>query len=151
MGDEQRPYKRSLKNFILNPRMQLRISLYFVAFSFAATTLMMFVFYTQIQQIEGLVISIPEMLTQQKLEISFLLSSLVKINVLFFFAFIVASVVYGLLVSHRIAGPMYAILAQIEDLKKGNYDTKRKLREYDELGPVMDSLHELSNQLKNKK
>ena len=151
MSNEHRPNQRSIKNFLLNPKMQLRISLYFVAFGFAVTTIMTFVFFTQIQQIEGLVNSISGMPIEQQVEIGFLLNSLVKIMVLFFFVFIFASLVYGLLISHRFAGPMHAILAYIEDMKKGNYDSKRKLRDYDELVPIMDSLHKLSSLLKNKK
>ncbi|MEK6554307.1 MAG: hypothetical protein AABZ31_03625 [Bdellovibrionota bacterium] len=148
---EQKPYKRSIKNFILNPKMQLRISLYFVAFGFGISAFMTFIFFTQVQQIEVLINSISGMPLEQQVEIGRLLNSLVKISILFFFVFMIASVLYGLLVSHRIAGPMYAIMSYIEDLKKGHYDSGRKLRDYDELGPVMDALHELSAQLKNKK
>ncbi len=148
MTEAKKTYKRSIKNYVLNPRMQLRIGIYFVAFGFGMAAFMTLVFYMQIQQIEALIYSIQGMPTEIQYEIGLMLSSLVKVMILFFFVFIISSVIYGLIVSHRIAGPMHAILAYIEDLKKGNYESSRKLRDYDELGPIMTSLHELADKLK---
>jgi signal transduction histidine kinase len=54
------------------------------------------------------------------------------------------------MVSHRIAGPVVAITAFIEELKKGNYDYGRNLRPNDELTLIMDALHDLAPTLKEK-
>jgi hypothetical protein len=55
-----------------------------------------------------------------------------------------------LMVSHRIADPVVAISAFIEELKKSNYDYGRNLRPGDELTLIMDGLHELRAVLKGK-
>ncbi|MBT4161104.1 MAG: hypothetical protein HOE54_07330, partial [Gammaproteobacteria bacterium] len=73
-----------------------------------------------------------------------------QISMVGFVAFAVASFVFALMVSHRIAGPIVAITAYIEELKKGNYDYGRKLRPNDELTLIMDGLHELKAKLKEK-
>lgn len=151
MTTQPKPYKRSIRNFILNPKVQFRITIYFVALGFAISALMTFIFFMQVQQVEILVGSIPGAPIDQQIEISLLLNSLVKITILFFFVFMVVTGMYGIIISHRIAGPMYAILAYIQEMKKGNYDSGRKLRDSDELMPIMDSLHDLSKHLKNKK
>jgi len=67
-----------------------------------------------------------------------------------FVAFAISSFIFALLVSHRIAGPILAITAYIEELKKGNYSYGRNLRPNDELIQIMDGLHELNAILKDK-
>lgn len=66
-----------------------------------------------------------------------------QISLVGFVAFAIASFIFALLVSHRIAGPVVAITAVINELKKGNYNYGRKLRPNDELTLIMDNLHEL--------
>lgn len=66
-----------------------------------------------------------------------------QISLVGFVAFAIASFIFALLVSHRIAGPVVAITAVIDELKKGNYNYGRKLRPNDELTLIMDNLHEL--------
>ncbi|HAK51750.1 MAG TPA: hypothetical protein DCM54_07595 [Gammaproteobacteria bacterium] len=66
-----------------------------------------------------------------------------------FVAFAIASFIFSLMVSHRIAGPVVAITAYIEELNKGNFDYGRNLRPGDELTIIMDALHDLKESLKN--
>ena len=65
-----------------------------------------------------------------------------------FFAFICSTVFYMIILGQRVGGPVIAICAYIDELKKGNYDVKRQLRKHDELIPVMNSLQELSEILR---
>ena len=74
-----------------------------------------------------------------------------QISMLGFAAFAIASLIFALMVSHRIAGPIVAITTFIGELKKGNYDYPRSLRPGDELTLIMDALHELRDSLKNGK
>jgi signal transduction histidine kinase len=73
-----------------------------------------------------------------------------QISMVGFVAFAIASFIFALMVSHRIAGPVVAISAFIEELKKGNYDYGRNLQPEDELTLIMDPLHELRAVLKGK-
>jgi len=73
-----------------------------------------------------------------------------QISMLGFVAFAVASFIFALMVSHRVAGPTLAITAYIDELKKSNYEYGRQLRPEDELVPIMDGLHELNEILKSK-
>lgn len=148
MTTEKRQHQRYIKNYLLNPRMQLRMTMYFIVFGFAIMGAMTFIFYNQIQRVDDIISSISGMPIEQQIELGTILSNLVKICLIFFLIFLVSAGFYGLLISHRIAGPMYAILAYIEELKKGNYDSKRNLRDYDELQPIMASLKELAAGLK---
>ena len=68
-----------------------------------------------------------------------------------FLAFVISAVFYMIVLGQRVGGPVIAICAYIEELKKGNYDAKRNLRKNDELVPIMENLKELAEILKNKK
>jgi signal transduction histidine kinase len=70
---------------------------------------------------------------------------------IFLLCSIAVTVLYAIVISHRIAGPMLAIRAFIKNMKDGRYDEKRSLRPYDELSPIMDDLHELADALKAKR
>ena len=83
-------------------------------------------------------------------EVNGVLANIIKISVGFLFIMIIGIMSFGVVVSHRIAGPMFAIMAYIEDLKEGKFESKRSLRPYDELTPIMDSLHELAAKLGKK-
>jgi len=53
-----------------------------------------------------------------------------------------------IIVGHRVGGATVAICAYIRDLKNGNYESQRALRDKDELGPIMMELVDLAQQLK---
>jgi signal transduction histidine kinase len=78
---------------------------------------------------------------------------LMTVAILFFVcfvSFILCTVFYIVVLSHRVGGPIVAIVHFINELKKGNYDVKRNLRKNDELVPVMFELQELAKILKGK-
>ena len=62
-----------------------------------------------------------------------------------------STVFYIIVLSHRVGGPSVAIIAFINELKKGNYDFHRNLRINDELVPIMTELKELAEILKQKR
>jgi len=78
-------------------------------------------------------------------------TGMILLITIFILASIVAVTAFAIVISHRIAGPMHAIVLYINELRRGNYDSKRGLRPFDELRPIMDELNGLAEDLKNKK
>ena len=140
--------KRNFKNYLINPSFQLRISVYFSIAAFAATSFVMFVFYKKFTAIRTLLVGTSDIPVSIQMAVDGIMYDFMRISMFSFLIMILGIVVVGVLVTHRIAGPMYAILAFIEDLKRGNYDSQRNLRPYDELSPIMDSLKELAKTIK---
>jgi len=60
-------------------------------------------------------------------------------------------VVIGILLSHRIAGPIYRISKYLDDLKAGDYSRDIKLRKKDELKLLAGKLTELCQTLREDK
>lgn len=144
-------HQRSIKNFVLNPRMQFRMSIYFIAFGLAVLGVMLAAIFSQINQVHEIVSVTQGISVEQQLIIGQKLLGIVKVAMIFFLFILVAAAIYGVIVSHRIAGPMFAIISYINELKKGNYAARRELRPSDELIPIMESLHELGNELQKNK
>ena len=72
------------------------------------------------------------------------------INFFNFFLFIAFTIYLMIIFGQRVGGPTVAIRAFIKELRAGNYDAKRGLRDGDELSPIMDELKELATELKKR-
>jgi len=92
----------------------------------------------------------PGMDFAEKMKVNDAMFEVVQITLLGFALYIIFTSVFTLIMSHRIAGPIVAITAFIEQLKLGNYDYKRGLRPRDELNEIMDKLKELAAFLNNR-
>jgi signal transduction histidine kinase len=142
--------KRSFKNIIINPTMQKRLSFYFIAINIALFGLMMLVLNMYFSELKIMISNIPELPISTQLQMDDFMNKILLISVSFLWFSIVMVFIYSVIVSHRIAGPMYAILKYIDEMRSGKFEEPRPLRPYDELKPIMDSLGELSIKLKNK-
>ena len=58
-------------------------------------------------------------------------------------------ILIGLVLSNRIAGPIYSIQNYLKELLEGRYDKRLKLREKDELKDVAEAINSLVSKLKN--
>jgi len=142
--------QRKISNFMLTPKFQLKLTYYYIGMGLAIIFSTVAGVYLKMMQIQDVMNnSLPTDFSAQSTitEITF---QIAQISMVGFVAFAIASFVFALMVSHRIAGPIVAITAYIEEMIKGNYEYGRKLRPDDELTLIMDGLHELNAVLKDK-
>ena len=142
--------QRSIKNMFVQPRFQLKLSLYFVVVGGAILTAVgLFIIQTNISvQAQMNTSAIMDLRSQS--QINEMLRQCVEVAMLGFLSFVIYSFFFALLMSHRIAGPQVAIKAYLNALKEGNYDYERNLRPSDELTEVMDAVKELKLALKER-
>ncbi len=141
---------RSLKNFFIKPREQLRYAT--ILFSGAATLLSVYV----IMVLTSMVTSLGSLAQQYDLPPE-LLSALTKsigsaavfIGV---FGLIISlgMLAIGVTLSHRIFGPMIPIQRLVSDLKNGDYTARGSLRKNDEFKDLMNDLNELAETLQKR-
>ncbi|MEE8360271.1 MAG: HAMP domain-containing protein [Candidatus Omnitrophota bacterium] len=55
---------------------------------------------------------------------------------------------FGILLSHRIAGPAYRIERTLREIGTGNFDIHIKLRRYDELVSIANAINDMTSDLK---
>lgn len=141
---------RKLSNFMLTPKFQLKLTFYFIVTGVAIIASTVAAVYVKIMTVRTLMNSTMLIDFTTQSQINTLMFDITVITLVGFVLFAMASFIFALMVSHRIAGPVLAILAYIDELKIGNYDFDRNLRANDELTLIMDSLHELAPVIKEK-
>ncbi len=142
--------QRKISNFLMVPKFQLKLTFIYMAVGvliIAVTGGSVFHKMSLIQEIQNSAL-VTDFSAQS--DITAHMFQIAEISLVGFVAFAIISFIFALMVSHRIAGPMLAINAYIDELKKGNYQYGRKLRPNDELTQIMDNLHELNSVLKDK-
>ena len=85
-----------------------------------------------------------------QVQIHWIYAEIVTILMTSFAIYVVYACLVMLLVSHRVSGPMVAIVDIIDEFSKGNYSYKRPLRKNDELVPIHKRLQGLSKHLVTK-
>ena len=141
---------RKISNFLLTPKFQLKLTYYFIAFGIAVIiSTGSSIFYKMTVVCDIMNNSVVTDFSSQT-RISEHIFQMAEISLAGFVVFAIASFIFALMVSHRIAGPIVAITAYIDEMIKGNYTYGRTLRPNDELTLIMDNLHELNTVLKAK-
>lgn len=141
--------QRQIRNYLINPAFQLKYTLYFFVTGMCVIGVLLMVIYQKIESLrfsvanhsEGDVSAVLTMINDLMVD-----TSLIALYTVMGFALI--SFVYSVVISHRVAGPVVAIVRYIEEIRSGTADPQRKLRKYDELSPIMDALNKLAASLK---
>jgi len=144
------PHRRRFKNLLQRPRAQVRYILYFLA----SGTLLMILAFTFVLYLLSDLVGSMAMVTglgdgvRESIQRAMISAWIVFSIVLLIFSLL--SVLTGLIITHRIFGPIVPIMRQIDSIKRGDYTARGKLRDEDELQDVMQSLNELAEVLEKK-
>lgn len=142
--------KRQIKNFIINPHFQIKFFFYFSSVAILLLVTMFFLMNDAVSNIRLLVTNMEGANFETLAAMDTYLISLLRFSSVFFVIAIFCTLAMSLVMSHRIAGPMKAIVDVVEQLRSGNYKVTRTLRPNDELIPIMDSLQGLAEDLDKK-
>lgn len=142
--------QRKLKNLLVTPKFQLKMSLYYMITGLLFFGVVMGIAWHKLERVRRLMNDNPVMNFHIQTQINDLMYQIIQFTMAGFVVYIIASTLFALITSHRIAGPVIAITAYIEQLKQGNYDYQRNLRPNDELNEIMDALKELAPVLKER-
>ena len=149
-GNDVSTKNRKISNFLLTPKFQLKLTYYYIGIGLTVILATGTSIYYKMAAIRNIMNNaLPTDFSAQS-QISDQMFQIAQISLLGFVLFAVASFIFALMVSHRIAGPVVAITAFIQEMKKGNFEYGRKLRPNDELTLIMDELHDLNESLKSR-
>jgi nitrogen fixation/metabolism regulation signal transduction histidine kinase len=141
--------QRKVKNYIKSAGLSKGYYLHIFAGGVAFLGILLTYASRLLNEINIVVATIPD--ATMSAEIQDRLFMIAVIFFVSFLAFMASTIFYMIVLGQRVGGPVIALCAVIDELKKGNYDIKRELRKNDELVPVMTSLKELAQVLKEKK
>ena len=136
--------KRRVRNFVLQPLLQVKIGLYSIVLSLLfAAALAWIVYYN----FAGLVNSVV-LLTDAEDEVRDLFMDYWRGTQLWvylsFFIYLAATVTLSILYTHRLVGPTIAFRRHIRLLREGRYNARTYLRRGDAFAEVAEELNRLS-------
>lgn len=140
--------KRKIRNYLIEPEIQLKRAYYFIAFFFCMLGGIVFWTYAQI-------VFAVEFLDAEAWLVAVRLTDLVEAIspvtvVLYLITGFTLAVLFGIYSSHRVIGPSVAIAHHINRLKEGDYSKRLFIRKGDELVTVARLLNELTDELRKR-
>lgn len=139
--------KRKLVNFIINPKYQFKYIFWLTISGFVIILLYSFMFYKYMKENYLILVDLSPMddstkkiLYKELTEVSF---QLLYISL----GFLVIISIFGIILSHRVAGPMYHFKKIFKEIKNGNYHSRINLRPKDDFKDVASEFNEMMNLL----
>jgi methyl-accepting chemotaxis protein len=143
------PYKRNLKNLLINPKYQLRYVFWLTSSGFALVALNGLIAFSFIKENYLTLVDLSPMTdeakTQLYAELRQLIFSLSALSILF----MAVISVMGVMLSHRTAGPMYHFKRVFDEIRSGNRKQRVRLRPKDEFQDVAKSFNDMMDSLQN--
>ncbi|MEY4631206.1 MAG: hypothetical protein RIQ81_1326 [Pseudomonadota bacterium] len=142
--------RRSVRNFLLQPFLQIQLGLYSVLLSFAFAGVIAWLFYAYLNRFATVVIQLTDA-EEQVLELLYSSLDQMRFSVIGTIAvFLLLNIGVSIIFTHKMVGPTIAFRRLIRGLSDGNYGLQVKLRDGDAFVEVADELNHLSNVLAEK-
>lgn len=149
-GEPQGINRRSIRNFLLQPLLQIQLGLYSVLLSFTFSGVIAWLFYVHLNSFATIVIQLTD--TEDEV-LKMLYRSLDEMRFSVIGAivgFLLVNLAVSILFTHKMVGPTIAFRRLIQGLSEGKYGTQIKLRDGDAFTEVADELNHLSTVLAEK-
>jgi len=141
---------RKLKNYLLQPLLQVKLGLYTILLSVAFALVFSSVLLLSFQRLFELILDLTD-LREEVLDIinAYLIDIggwLLAIIIIYLFVNICVSIFF----THRLVGPTIAFRRHIKALRDGNYNSRITLRKADAFSEVAEDLNNLAETLQRK-
>lgn len=138
--------QRRVKNFLLQPMLQVRLGLYNIVLSAAFGMAVFGLLHMQRQRTEGMLANLGQLTIDEPVQRE--IDRLQRDQALWFggitLIFVTASVLVSVVFTHRLVGPTYAFRRMMAELASGNYAARVTLRRDDAFLEVADDLNRLA-------
>jgi signal transduction histidine kinase len=141
-------FKRT--QYIIAKQFQLRFSILLSVVGVAVTAIIGFILYGVLAKTQSLLLGTNIVLSPEVIDFLQQQRSLFLYSLLGTFVGVtVVLLVMGIFVSHRLAGPIFAIGRKMNDLSQGNFNATLHLRKNDEFQDLKDKFNNLVKSLQN--
>jgi nitrogen fixation/metabolism regulation signal transduction histidine kinase len=140
---DKKPYRRSLKNYLLNLRYQLKYTLTMVAIALGLTSILGYFVISKAHEASRVVqvrAMDPTDELAQQLVAQFAANDRFILLALFAFGLVMslALTAYGIVITHKVAGPLYKVTLHLDKISAGKLGVVYNLRKGDELVDFFD-------------
>jgi signal transduction histidine kinase len=147
MGEGAR-FKRALRTMFIRPSRQLKLTLAMLSVGILFTALLMGYLVIRVAAVVSAVQSSnPDIAALIQANLDPTLSVILLGQGLLW----LSSLLIGILISHRIYGPIIPIVRHVQQLGRGDYSSRIQLRKDDDLGEIAEALNELASRLEKEK
>lgn len=146
-GSEGAKAKRRVRNFLLQPLVQIKLGLYSILLAIGFSAAVAAILWLNLAKFAQIVLQ----LTDVEDEVYDLLNSYMADTrwwlVLAIVVFLMANILVSIFFTHRLIGPTIAFRRHIRSLAEGRYNARTYLRRGDAFAEVADELNHLSEVL----
>ena len=145
---QNQEHKRHLKNFLINPRYQLRYIIWLTTTGLFLVLINGIIAYSYIKENYLTLVDLSPMTDEAKSQMYTELHHLIMALSLTSLSFLVIVSLLGIVLSHRTAGPLYHFKRVFDEVKKGKVQQRVRLRPGDEFQDVAKSFNDMMESLK---
>ena len=143
--------KRSIKNYALQPLLQVKLGLYSILLSIAFSIAVSVILYVNLGKFTSIVLELTGVEDEVKdLLIQYMAPAKLQLGFAMFL-YILITMVVSIKYTHSLIGPTVAFRRHLRLLAEGNFQYRTKLRPGDAFSEVADDLNKLSEVLQSKK
>lgn len=140
--------QRQLSNLLFRPRYSLKFVKYFIAGGLTTTFTVIGFVYMRLLDIDEALNSSDAMSVGGHIPVYDAFTDITTISIAGLALFVVYACIVAMVIEHRVAGPMTALVDSIDEIKRGNFNYQREIRKHDQLLPIHDAIRDLSRALK---
>jgi hypothetical protein len=141
---------RSLKNYVLQPLLQVKLGLYSILLSMFFALAVSGILYLNLSKISAVVLQLTLVEDEVRDLLNQYLDPAKLQTILLMLLYIVVNIVVTVLYTHKLIGPTIAFRRHIRMIAEGQYQHRTTLRKGDAFQEVADDLNSLSAVLADK-
>ncbi len=143
--------RRRLKNFLINPRVQLRYAALAAGSGLVLSLAHTAVFYSFVRENYETLVELSPMTAAVRQQLYRELGQIITYLSLASLSFIVLTALAAVVASHRAVGPLYHFKQVFDDVRKGKFKTRIRLRPGDDFQDVAESFNLMLDRLERLK
>ena len=143
----QKPYKRKLSNYLLQPLLQVKLGLYSIILAMLFVTLMIWMLHANFYRFYDLVLELTDLREEVTIILDSYINQMIVWTAMIAALYLVVTVLASIFFTHRLIGPSYAFRRHIQELSKGNFRSRVNLRKADAFSEVAEDLNHLASVL----
>ena len=147
MTNSEKKHRRNYKNFLINPKFQLKYVFWMVSTGAGLALTYSVLFYNFANDSYKLIIELSKVPEETQVLMQYQLTKVILIQGVVTFIFLLCIGLVGVLFSHRVAGPLYKLKSAFERVKKGEGQLRIYFRKYDEFQEVALEFNKMLDQI----
>jgi nitrogen fixation/metabolism regulation signal transduction histidine kinase len=134
---------RKLKNFIINPKFQMKYLFWITANSLVLMLGYIYIFYKYTKENYTYLVDMLDMTAEARNQMHAELNQILYTLIFFSVIFLIFTSIVGIVFSHKVAGPLHKLNLIMDKIKAGNKGVRAHFRPGDEFQDLAQNFNEM--------